>query len=556
MRIWAAEDPNGEQSVTDVDVAYYAALRDMTNAEIAASFQWRVPERMNVAVQACDRYRASGARAIRWLGADGSTRDVGFAELADMSDRAAAALADLGVGRGDRVFTMMPRIPEHWAVLLGVLKLGAIWSCLSTTFGPDGVDVRVGDARPTAIVTVSRYEPVVREAAAAVGATVVLLDDDGPEGLPARMTAASTGFRPADTAATDPAFLFYTSGTTGRPKGSLHGHQLLLGALALVALSLDLRPEDTMWPTSDLAWITGVLLSLGPLGYGQGFLTYEGEFDAARWWQIIREEGVSNLFAVPTAYRLLRSGEAGLPHAGEPVPIRQLGTVGEPLDPETLEWSRRRFGAPIVECYGQTENGAALCSNRRDMPIKPGCLGPALPWLTVAVVDSAGNEMPPGEIGEIVSRPDYPALTQGYWERPEATAAVLHDGWQWTGDLAKVDEDGYFWYHSRQDDLISSGGYRIGPTEIEAALLAHPAVAEAGVVGKPDPERGQIVKAWVALAAGYEPSAGLVAELTEHCKRTAGGWNHPREFGFLDSLPKTVTGKIRRVELRELDRRP
>lgn len=539
--------------MTDVDTDHYAALRDTGNAEIAQGFRWRVPGRMNLAVQVCDRYRDSGARAIRWLGADGTARDVGFAELADTSDRVAGALRALGVVRGDRVFTMMPRLPMHWAVLLGTLKLGALWSCLSTTFGPDGVAVRVQDARPRVIVTAAAHEPTVRAAAAAVGATVVLIDDDGPGGLPALMDAAPPGFEPVDTAAADPAFLFYTSGTTGRPKGSVHGHQLLVGALALVALSLDLRPDDTVWPTSDLAWITGVLLPLGALGFGQGFVTYQGEFDAARWWSIIREEGVTNLFAVPTAYRMLRSGEAATPGAGEPVPIRRLGTVGEPLDPETLEWARRRFGVPIVECYGQTENGAALCSNRAGMTIKPGSLGPALPWLTVAVVDDEGTALPTGEIGEIVSRPDYPALTQGYWERPEATAAVLHDGWQWTGDLAKVDEDGYFWYHSRRDDVISSGGYRIGPTEIEAALLAHPAVAEAGVVGKPDPQRGQIVKAWVALSPGHEPSDELVVELTEHCKRTAGGWNHPREIGFLDELPKTVTGKIRRVELRALD---
>ena len=537
----------------DIDTAYYAGLRDTDNAEIAANFRWRVPERMNLAVQVCDRYRDSATRAIRWLGRDGTASDIGFAELADLSDRVAGALVSLGVSRGDRVFTMMPRLPVHWAVLLGTLKVGAVWSCLSTTFGPAGVTVRVEDAHPAVIVTSTAYEPTVRAAALAVGATVVLIDDDGPDGLPARIDAAPPGFEPADTAADDPALLFYTSGTTGRPKGSLHGHHLLVGAMALVALSLDLRPDDTVWPTSDLAWITGVLLPLGTLGYGQGFVTYEGEFDAGRWWSIIRDEGVTNLFAVPTAYRMLRAGDDAAAGGGEPVAIRQLGTVGEPLDPQTLEWSRSRFGVPIVECYGQTENGAALCSNRRDMTIKPGSLGPALPWLTVAVVDESGGELPPGEVGEIVSRPDYPALTLGYWERPDATSAILHDGWQWTGDLARIDEDGYFWYHSRRDDVISSGGYRIGPTEIEAALLSHPAVLEAGVVGKPDAQRGQIVKAWIALADGHRPSDELVEELKAHCKRTAGGWNHPREVAFLDELPKTVTGKIRRVELRGRD---
>ncbi|HTK62877.1 MAG TPA: AMP-binding protein [Pseudonocardia sp.] len=537
----------------DVDLAFYAALREQTNAEISKSFAWRVPDRMNLAVQVCDRHRESGRQAIRWLGLDSSTRDISFAELSEMSNRVAGALTALGVAKGDRVFTMMPRLPEHWATLLGVIKLGGIWSCLSTTFGPDGVAVRVSDATPKVIVTTTRYEAVVRPAADKVGATVILVDDDGPDGLAARMAAASGDFEAADTAADDPAFLFYTSGTTGRPKGSVHGHNLVVGALALMGLVLDLRPDDTIWPTSDLAWVTGVLLTLGTLGYGQGFVTYEGEFNADRWWDIIREEGITSMFTVPTAWRMLRVGESGRPDEGQPVPIRRLGTVGEPLDPETLTWSRERFGTPIVECYGQTENGAGLCTNRSDMPIKPGSLGPALPYLTVAVVDEQGNEVPVGEVGEIVSRPDYPTLTQGYWKNPEATAAMLHDGWQWTGDLARMDEDGYFWYQSRQDDVISSGGYRIGPTEIEAALLAHPAVAEAGVVGKPDPQRGSIVKAWIALAEGYQPSDELVAELKDHCKQTAGGWNHPREISFLDELPKTITGKIRRVELRALD---
>ena len=418
---------------------------------------------------------------------------------------------------------------------------------------PDGVAVRVEDARPTVIVTDRAHEPAVRESAVTVGARVVLIDDDGPDGLAGRMAAAPPAGPVEDTAADDPCFLFYTSGTTGRPKGSVHGHQLLAGGLALIAVNLGLQADDVMWPTSDLAWITGVLLSLGTLGFGLGFVTYAGEFDATRWWSIIRDEGVTAMFAVPTAYRMLRAGETGKPGAGGTVPIRRLGTVGEPLDPATLAWSRERFGTPIVECYGQTENGAALCSNRSGMPIKPGSLGPALPWLTVAVVDDDGRELPPGEVGEIVSRPDYPALTQGYWDRPEATATVLHDGWQWTGDLASVDADGYFWYTSRRDDIISSGGYRIGPTEIEAALLSHPAVAEAGVVGKPDPERGQIVKAWVALADGHTPGDELAAELQQHCKHRAGGWNYPREVGFLEELPKTVTGKIRRVELRALD---
>lgn len=534
-----------------VDIDCYRRLRDRTNADIAADFAWRVPAKLNIGVEVCDRWSGQGRSAMRWLGVDGAVRDLDFDEMREMSDRAAGMLVALGVVPGDRVFTMLPRVPEHWAVLLGTLKAGAIWSCLSTTFGPDGVGVRVLDARPRVIVTTPAHEPAVRAAAGEVGATVVVLDDT-PGGLVDRMAAAPSTFAAVATRPEDPAFLFYTSGTTGTPKGSLHGHGLLVGGCAVVAVGLDLRDDDNFWPSSDLAWITGVLLTLGAWSFGQRFVTYEGEFEPSRFWAILREQQITNFFTVPTVYRMLRAAEADAEGGVDP-PIRHLGTVGEPLDPATLEWARTRFGVGIYECYGQTENGAALCGNRPGMEIKPGSLGPPWPWLTVAVVDENGQELPRGEIGEIVSRPDYPALTQGYWERPEASAAILRDGWHWTGDLAHMDTDGYVWFHSRADDVISSGGYRIGPTEIEAALLSHPAVAEAGVVGKPDPARGHVVKAWIALAAGRSPSDELVAELQSHCKATAGGWNYPREIEFLHELPKTITGKVRRAELRERD---
>jgi len=537
--------------VEHIDLAHYAALRDRPNEQIARDFEWVLPPKLNVAVEICDRHARPGRPAMRWLGSDGSVREFSFEDMRDRSNRAAGVLTGLGVSRGERVFTVLGRVPEHWMVLLGALKAGAMTTCVSTTFGEDAIRVRVRDAEPRVIVTARAHEARVRPAASDVGATVILVDDDGPEGLRARLEAASPDFAAVETTPDDPAFLFYTSGTTGDPKGSVHGHGLLAGALAIVALALDLREHDVFWPTSDLAWITGVLLTFGTWAYGHPFITYEGEFDGDRWWKMLHDEKVTNFFAVPTAYRMLRLADAERAAAT----IRHLGTVGEPLDPDTLAWSQRRFGVPIYECYGQTENGAALCSNRLGMEIRPGSLGPPLPYLTVAIVDEDGRELPRGEVGEIASRPDYPALTQGYWHKPEETQAMFRAGWHCTGDLAHMDADGYVWFQSRKDDVISSGGYRIGPTEVEAALLSHPAVAEVGVVGKPDPTRGQIVKAWVALKPGVEESEELASELQAHCKKLAGGWNYPREVQFLPDLPKTVTGKIRRAELREIEAR-
>lgn len=533
---------------------YYTGLAARTNDDIRAGFTWRLPERMNVGVEVCDRYAEEGRDlAIRWLGADGSARDIGFGELRALSNRAANALVGAGVTARDRVFTVLPRIPEHWVSLIGAQKLGAVTCCLSTTFGEDAIGVRIKDASPRVVLTLARHARRVEPAARAVGAELIIVDGGAPGRLADRLDASSDEFTPVERATADAAFLYYTSGTTGSPKGSVHGPAQLVGGLALMALAVDLRPEDVFWPTSDLAWVTGVLLTFGALAQGRPFVTYEGEFDAERWWRIIAGERVTNVFSAPTGYRMLRAADEIITREGLDVRLRHLATVGEPLDPDTLEWARRRLGIPIYECYGQTEHGGGLCTNRPGLEIRPGSLGVPLPYLTVAVVDGDGNEVPRGQEGEIVSRPDYPALFHGYWNRPEATAKVLRRGWHYTGDLAHMDDDGYVWFHARADDVITSAGYRIGPTEVEAALMSHPAVLEAAVVGKPDATRGQIVKAWVTLRAGFEAGDELVQELQAHCKSRAGGWNYPREVEFLPELPKTPTGKIRRVELRELD---
>lgn len=536
------------------DLDYYARLRGLSNEEIRQTFEWRVPDRVNAGIEVCDRHAEAGRDlAFRWIGIDGSRRDVSFSELRQQSARVANLLVEEGVLPGDRVFTVLPRIPEHWMVLVGAMKAGAIVSSQSTTFGEDAIAVRMHDARPRVVFTVAAHLHRVEASAQSVGARVIVVDNEGRDGLAARLSNASDRFAPVLCASTDPAFLFYTSGTTGTPKGSMHSIGQLAGGVALMFAALDLRDGDVFWPTSDLGWVTGFLFTFSALTCGQPFITYQGEFDAERWWQIMHEERVTNFFAVPTAYRMLRQGDGAIDRNRLDLCVRQMGTVGEPLDPETLAWARRRLGAPIYEVYGQTETGAGACANRPGSEIRPGSLGQALPYLTVAIVDEEGNEVPPGQEGEIATRPGYPAITLGYLDRPEATAEIFRNGWHYTGDMAHVDEDGYIWFHARSDDVITSSGYRIGPTEVEAALLSHTDVHEAAVVGKPDPARGHIVKAWVVAKPGVTPDDALASALQAHCKQHAGGWNYPREVEFIDELPKTVTGKIRRVELREIE---
>ncbi|HEX4107883.1 MAG TPA: AMP-binding protein [Solirubrobacteraceae bacterium] len=537
------------------DLDHYGRLRDLPNEVIAREFRWQVPERLNAGIEVCDRHAEAGlGLAMRWMGADGSIRDFSYGDLRAASNRVANLLSNLGVREGDFVFTVLPRVPEHWIVLIGAMKVGAVVSCLSTTFGTDAIAVRVADARPRVVFTNARQRDRVAPAAAAAGALVIEVDDDGPGGLHDRMDAASDEYSPLLRASADPAFLYFTSGTTGPPKGSLHGSDQLAGGLALMATSLDLRPDDIFWPTSDLGWVTGVLLTFSALCQATPFRTLESDFDAERWWRILECEQVTNFFTVPTAYRMLRADEGIVERDGLRFAVRRLGSVGEPLDPATLAWGQERFGAGMFELYGQTEHGGGACCQRPFWPVRPGSLGKPLPYLTVALLGADGHEVPTGEEGEIATRADYPALFKGYLSQPEKTRETLRgDGWHRTGDLAHQDADGYVWYHARADDVISSGGYRIGPAEVENALLDHPAVHEAAVVGKPDEQRGQIVKAWVVLRPGVRGDETLIAELQQHCKARAGGWNYPREVEFLTELPRTATGKVRRVELREID---
>jgi len=499
--------------------------------ELRAAHRWQLPERLNLGVEAAER-APRDAPAI--LVTDGTkvTRTVSFGELARDANRLANALAARGVVPGDRVALLLPQRPETAVAHVALAKLGAISVPLSILFGTDALRMRVGDAGVRAVL--GEREPLDRLAALGLGVPLIDVDRD----LPGLLAQASDRFEPAPTGPDTPALLVYTSGTTGPPKGALHGHRVLAGHLPGFELSHDFFPQsgDVIWTPSDWAWIGGLYDVLIPaLHHGVPVVAYRGgKFDPERAFDLIERLGIRNLFMPATALRLMR-----LHDPGAPVSLRTVASGGETVGAETATWCRERLGVRLNEFYGQTEANL-LVGNCAAWEAKPGSMGRPYPGHDVRLVD-----------GEVCVRVEGdPVCFLGYWRNEEETAAKVRDGWLHTGDQAVEDDDGYLHFLGRDDDVISSAGYRIGPGEIEECLGKHPAVALAAVVGVPDAERGQVVQAFVVLAPGIEPDDGLAAALRQHVRERLAPYEVPRSVAFVEELPTTVTGKIRRRQLR------
>jgi acetyl-CoA synthetase len=525
---------------------------------------WDAPDEMNIAHETIDRHAAATPErtALQWVGDDGGEETMTFADLAAESDRFANVLDGL-VDRGDRVFSYMPRVPEHYAALVGTLKTGAVWGSVNERFGPDGIAYRLDDCDAKVIVTTTGNRDTVAEAMEEIPSVeqVIVVDDGEGEARADdhdyhdAVADAADEFETVRTSGDDDALLYYTSGTTGPAKGVLHKHRWVAGVAATQQSAVDLQPgADLYWSTGDLGWLTGPINTLGAWFWGTSLFTYEGEFDPEEWAALLDDFPVTVLFSVPTAYRMLREHESVLD--GVDLDLRHALSIGEPLSAGVVEWGEETLGVTIHDTYGQTETGNMVINNYPEMELKPGSMGRPLPGVEAAVVDpDTGAVLDPGETGEIAQRGDYPCFFAGYWEQPEKTADCFVDGpdgeWYLSGDLGHVDDDGYFWFEGRADDVIISSGYRIGPFEVESALGEHPSVAEGAVVPKPDRQRGTIVKAYVRLVSGTEPTDDLKADIKEHVRNELAAHEYPREVEFVDELPKTVTGKIRRTELRE-----
>lgn len=531
-----------------------------TYEDCYAQFRWQIPDRFNIATAVCDRHAAGDPvrTAIVFEEADGTARKLTFGVLQSEANRLANTLVQLGVRTGDRVAIHLPQCFEAAIAHVAAYKLGAIALPLFSLFGPEALRHRLADSSARALVTCQANLGVLDAVRDELGelAHVLVTDGQAPYGQDLRglMARASDAFQTADTRADDPAMLIYTSGTTGDPKGALHGHRVLLGHLPGVEFPHRYFPQagDLFWTPADWAWAGGLLDVLLPgLFHGVPVLAKRFEkFAPEPVFELMARHGVRNTFMPATALRMLRQ----FPDAGRfGVQLRSIASGGEALGEDLIGWGRETFGLTINEFYGQTEVNLVVGNNADVMPVKPGSMGRPIPGHQVSVIDEGGQEVPVGDVGMVaVRRPD-PVMFIEYWNKPDATRAKFVGDWCLLGDLASRDEDGYLWFKSRDDDVIISSSYRIGPTEVEECLNQHPKVVMAGVIGSPDPIRGEIVKAYVVLADGVEKSDSVRDEIQAHVKRQLSAHEYPRQIRFIDELPLTVTGKIQRVRLREQD---
>ncbi len=519
-------------------------------------FRWEIPTHFNMATACCDRYAdGSGRLALIYIDEDGTVGRSSFDEMRAMSSRFANVLKADGLVRGDRVAVFLSQSLELPIAHLAAFRSGLISVPLFSLFGEDALQFRLANSGARAVVTdEGGWEKLskIRDRLPELANIYVTsgADRPGAKSFWSALNAASDQFAPVDTSADDPAIIIYTSGTTGNPKGALHAHRVLLGHLPNVEMVHDFlpRPGDVMWTPADWAWIGGLFDALFPAWYhGVPVVGHRArKFDPDAAMQLMADLAVRNVFLPPTALKLMRQAE--VKHAG--VRLRSIFTGGESLGVELLDWVRATFGIEAHEVYGQTECNLVVGNNARLFPIRPGSMGKATPGFDVRIVDDAGRELPRGERGIIGVRQPNPVTMIEYWRNPEATAKKYAGEFLLTGDLGRQDEDGYFWYVSREDDVITSAGYRIGPSEIEDTLLKHPAVALSAVVGIPDPIRTEAVKAWIVLRPGFAPSESLAREIQEFVKVQLAAHEYPRHVQFTDTLPMTATGKVLRRELR------
>jgi acetyl-CoA synthetase len=530
-----------------------------TYDDVYRQFRWQVPARYNIGVDICDRWALSepDRLALLHVKPDGSEDAISYGALRETSNRLANVLRAQGVGPGDRVAIMLPQMPEVAAAHIAIYKLAAVALPIAVLFGPDALSYRLQNSGAKALITnaqgLAKLDGIRAEAPALACVLSVDGAGDGADSFADLLALASADFTAVDTAADDPAMMIYTSGTTGQPKGALHAHRVLLGHLPGIELPHFEFPQagDRYWTPADWAWAGGLLDALLPsLHYGVPVVARRfDKFDPEEAFALMQSAGVRNAFIPPTALRMMRA--APNPHGRYDFKLRSVASGGESLGVEALEWGRSAFGLAINEFYGQTECNLVLGSCAQLGMLKPGAIGKPIPGHTVAVIGKDGAPLKAGEVGQIaVKRPD-PVMFLEYWRNPQATRDKFIGDWMTTGDQGVMDEDGYISFVGRDDDVITSAGFRIGPGEIEDCLIRHPAVALAAVIGKPDPLRTEIVKAFIVLKKSHPPSDALAAEIQTFVRTRLSAHEYPREVAFIDDLPMTTTGKVIRRLLRQ-----
>jgi acetyl-CoA synthetase len=543
-------------------MSYTVLPQGKTYEDVYANFRWSVPPVFNMAVAICDRHADDPSRvAMIYEDEAGRVSEHTFAEFRARSNQLAHALRRLGVQRGDRVGLVLSQRPELAVVHLAAYKLGAIVLPLATLFGPEALEYRMRDAGVRVAVTdADNLHRLlgVKKALPALAHVISIEPADAEGTLDYRklLERESDLFDPVATAPEDPALLIYTSGTTGPPKGALHAHRIVIGRLPSMEMVHEFfpKPGDRFWTPADWAWAGGLLDMLLPAWHhGVSVVAHRfRKFDPAAAFDLMARHRVRNVFLPATVLKMMRTIDD--PRSRWDFDLRTIHSGGESLGAEMIHWAQETLGPTPNEGFGQTEATLVVGNCSSIMPVKPGSMGRPVPGHAIELLDAEGRPVPVGEIGEIsIRRPD-PVMFLRYWNNDEATRDKFHGDWLLTGDLGRKDDDGYFWYVGRKDDVISSGAYRIGPGEIETCLHGHAAVAMAAAVGSPDPIRGEVVKAFVQLREGVSPTPELARELQEHVRSRLSAHEYPREIEFIDAIPVTSNGKLKRGELRDLER--
>lgn len=541
---------------TDHNLDDYEALSRTFSWNHAKAYVDRMGGKLNAAYNAIDRHVTTWRRhkvALYWENEAGETKKYTFEEMALLSNKVGNVLKAFDVQRGDRVFLFLPRIPETFYSFIGILKIGAIAGTLFSAFQEQALFDRLENSGAKVVLTTKELKPRVDKVRKKLPDLkhIIVVDD---ESFQKSVERASDELSIAHMDPDDYAFMLYTSGTTGKPKGVVHAHRAIYQEHMTARWVLDLTDDDTYWCTADPGWVTGIAYEiLGNWSNGVSMFVYSGRFDPKKWYELLDKYNVSVWYTAPTAIRMLMAAGSDLVKKFDLSHLRHMCSVGEPLNPEAIKWSIKTFGMPFHDTWWQTETGAICIANYATMDMKIGSMGKPVPGLTAAIVDDTGKELGPNQEGHIALKPKWPSMMQTIWRRPHKYQSYFMHGWYLSGDRGMRDKDGYFWFIGRADDVIKTSGERVGPFEVESALVEHPAVVEAGVIGKPDAMRGEIIKAFVVLDKSYEEKTktkaqqeALKDELSLYVKKHLAGHAYPREIEFMDKLPKTRSGKIMR----------
>ncbi len=550
--------PSGSGTLSDYDRTY----REFNWSSADKEFEWSRGGTYNVASEAIDRHASNWRKnkiALFSIRAGGDVKKFTFGEMAELTGQFASGLEKLGAVKGDRIFVYLDRTSELYISVLGITKMGGIAGPLFSALGPEAVKDRALDCGARFIVTspylFRRLEPVIDDL---MDVERFIIVGDNPDlgeravSFDEVLASGDPHYRTRGMAPTDPYIIHYTSGSTGKPKGVLLGHRAMVQQLTACRYVVDLREDDTYWCTADPGWVTGTSVGIfGPWYLGTTIVSYEGRFNARTWYSIMERFRVTVWFTAPTALRMLMKAGDDVVAEHDLSGLRHICSAGEPLNPEVVRWGLKCLGRRIHDNWWQTETGAPCISNFRCMGIRPGSMGKPMPGVVAAIVDESGQEVPPGKNGFLALRPGWPSMMISIWRNtPKYREYFEVPGWYISGDQAYKDEDGYFWFLGRADDVIKTSGERLGPFEVESALIEHPAVAEAGVIGKPDELRGEIVKAFIVLRPDHAPSEQLGEDITQFVKTRLAYYAYPREIEFVETLPKTRSGKIMRRVLK------